>query len=222
MSLLPRLPGHRLRIRDDARPPVEDRGFIYVRKLQMVALFADGSESEPFPYFCADRSKMDAVVVVPHFTDEHGVRHVFLRSALRPPVYARPMEIRPIVERDSLGELWEVPAGLVEADEQTPEGLVACARRELFEETGFDVSVATILALGPPSFPAPGMIGERHFFFHTEVDPRTRVKPSEDGSVLEREASVESVRLDVAIEACRRGEIEDAKTELALRRLAEL
>ena len=222
MPLLPPLPGHRLSIRQDSRPPENERGFIYVRKLEMVAHFADGTVSEPFLYFCADRARMDAVVVVPHYTDQHAVRHVVLRSALRPPPYARPMAIRPFPEVESLGELWEVPAGLVEPDEQTPEGLVACARRELLEETGFDVPAFDIAPLGPPSFPAPGMIGERHFFFHARVDPQKRIPPPEDGSVLERKASIEAVPLERALEACRSGEIEDAKTELALRRLAEL
>ncbi len=222
MALLPSLPGHRLRLLDDERPPVASRGFIYVRKLSLVAEFADGTVSEPFPYDCADRARMDAVVIVPHHRDESGRRHVYLRSALRPPVYARPLEVRPLPEPEPLGELWEVPAGLVEADERSPSGLVECARRELLEETGFAVPSSALLPLGPSTFPAPGMIGERHYFFHVAVDPTTRRTPPEDGSALERAANVVAVPLDLALDACRRGEVEDAKTELALRRLAEL
>lgn len=222
MTLLPSLPGHRLRLLEDERPPKEAQGFIYVRKLTLTARFGDGTESEPFSYFCVDRSRMDAVVVVPHFVDSDGRRHVYLRTALRPPLATRPMDVRPVPERESLGELWEVPAGLVEASERSPEGLVECARRELLEETGFDVRADELAPLGPSSFPAAGIIGERHFFFHVAVDPSSRREPPEDGSVLERSALVEAVPLDVALEACRRGEMEDAKTELALRRLAEL
>jgi ADP-ribose pyrophosphatase len=66
------------------------------------------------------------------------------------------------------------------------------------------------------------MVGERHFYFHVEVDPARRVTPPEDGSPLERGAVIAAVPLDEAIELTRRGEIEDAKTEVALRRLAEL
>jgi ADP-ribose pyrophosphatase len=76
--------------------------------------------------------------------------------------------------------------------------------------------------LGPWTFPAPGIIGERHIYFHVEVDPRTRTTPTEDGSALERAASIVTLPVRDAIEHCRRGAIPDAKTELALRRLAEL
>jgi ADP-ribose pyrophosphatase len=222
MTILPALPGHTLELLVDERPPEAERGFVYVRKLTLQARFADGTVSEPFHYFCADRVRMDAVVIVAHHRDAAGERHVFLRSALRPPVASRPLEVRPIPEPAHLGELWEVPAGLVEEDERTPEGLVSCARRELYEETGLDVPISALRPLGPSAFPAPGMIGERHFYFHVEVDPTTRTEPPEDGSALERKARVVSVPLARALEACRRGEVEDGKTELALRRLAEL
>ncbi len=196
---------------------------MYVRKLRLVArLSGEAAESAPFSYDCADRSRMDAVVVVPHYQRADGARRVVLRSALRPPLVARPMEVRPVPEKDSLGELWEVPAGLVEEDERTPEGLRACAARELFEETGFAVEPAALAPLGPSTFPSPGVIGERHFFFHVEVNPAKRSAPPEDGSVLERAAAFADVLLHDALEACRQGLVEDAKTEIALRRLAEL
>lgn len=194
-----------------------------VRKLTMVARFAEEqAESEPFTYDCADRSRMDAVVVVPHYAGADGRRFVILRSALRPPVASRPPEVWPVPEKESLGELWEVPAGLVEEDERTPEGLRGCAARELFEETGYEVEAPRVAELGPSTFPSPGMIGERHFFFHAEVDPAAQRPPPEDGSVLERAAKLAHVSLADALEACRAGEVEDAKTELALRRLADL
>jgi ADP-ribose pyrophosphatase len=46
--------------------------------------------------------------------------------------------------------------------------------------------------------------------------------PSEDGSVLERNAAIVAVDLDDALNLARNGMIEDAKTELGLRRLAEM
>jgi ADP-ribose pyrophosphatase len=218
---LPPLPGHKLQIVEEVAPPPAERGFLYVRKLSMVARFDDGEESEPFSYDCADRTRMDAVVVVAHYRRCAG-RVVVLRSALRPPVAVRPREVWPVPEKESLGELWELPAGLVEEDERSPEGLASCAARELFEETGFEVAPSKLLPLGPSTFPSPGMIGERHFFFHVEVDPASRRPPPEDGSVLERRAKIVDVPLEEALAACRRGEVEDAKTELGLRRLAEL
>ena len=59
------------------------------------------------------------------------------------------------------------------------------------------------------------------FFFAVGVDPRSRSVPTEDGSALERAAAILALPLEDAIEHCRSGAIRDAKTELALRRLAE-
>lgn len=220
---LPPLPGHRLRIVSEELPPPAERGFLYVRKLRVAASFAgEAEESRPTNYDCGHRSRMDAVVVVPHYADPQRGRIVVLRSALRPPVAVRPPEVWPVPEKDSLGELWEVPAGLVEEDERTPEGLRACAARELFEETGLEAGSAQLAELGPSTFPSPGVIGERHFFFHVEVDPKNRKTPPEDGSILEHAASIIDIPLRDALDACRAGEVEDAKTELALRRLADI
>jgi ADP-ribose pyrophosphatase len=217
---LPPLPGHRLRIASDPEP--SDRGFLWLRRLRMVATFADGTVSAPFAYDCVGRAALDAVVIVPHFAAADGTRMVLLRSALRPPPFVRPMEVRPLPERDSLGELWEVPAGLVEPDETSAEGLKVSAARELLEETGYDVPTSAVLPLGHGTFPCPGVIGERHFFFHVEIDPDKRGHATEDGSTLERAAKLAQVSLEDALDACRAGEIEDAKTELAVRRLADL
>lgn len=219
---LPPLPGHRVRVDSSKLPAERDRGFLNVRRLEARVAFTTGETSASFPYDCVDRAALDAVVVVPHYRAASGERFVVLRSALRPPVATRPPEVWPIPEPDHLGEMWEVPAGLVEPSERSVEGLRRCAARELHEETGFDVAIEHIEPLGPSMFPAPGMVGERHFYFHAEVDPRARVTPPEDGSALERHAAIVDVPLDAALEACRTGEIEDAKTELALRRLAEL
>ena len=94
--------------------------------------------------------------------------------------------------------------------------------RELYEETGAEVALEAMHRLGPSTFPAPGVIGERHFYFHVEIDPAALVPPVEDGSVLERQASLVGITIEDALALVRAGEIEDAKTEIALRRLAEL
>jgi ADP-ribose pyrophosphatase len=218
---LPPLPKHVLELVEE-RPSRDDPGFLSLRRLVFRVRFPDGSESAPFHYDAVGRSRLDAVVIAAHYRDADGGRRVFLRSCVRPPLFVRPMEARPVPEKDTLGALWELPAGLVEDDERSPEGLRRCAARELLEEIGFAVPPAALLPLGPSTFPAPGMIGERHFFFHVEVDPARRVVPTEDGSALERDALVVAAPLAEAIALARTGAIEDAKTELGLRRLAEL
>ena len=198
-----------------------NEGFIRLRRQRLSARFSDGSVSEPFDYDDVLRADLDAVVIVPHFMDESGATNVFLRSAVRPPVAMRSPDIWPVPERPTLGHLWEVPAGLVEANERSEQGLRACAARELAEELGFHLTADDMLPLGPPTFPAPAIIGERHFYFHCVVVPSTRRTPKGDGSPLEQGATVIVMPLDVALDLTRKGEIEDAKTEIALRRLRE-
>jgi ADP-ribose pyrophosphatase len=110
----------------------------------------------------------------------------------------------------------------VEENERSEEGLRLCACRELYEETGARVEPDAMRPLGPSTFPCPGVIGERHFYFHAEIDPLSLVPPVEDGTVLERQAALVVVTLEDALALVRAGEIEDAKTEIALRRLAEI
>jgi ADP-ribose pyrophosphatase len=219
---LPPLPNIQLSLTGERSDPSPPGAYLRMRRLELEARFPDGSKSEGFRYDAVDRKALDAVVVVPHFVDGAGKRQVLLRSALRPPVAFRPREVWPVPERPTLGGLWEVVAGLVEEGERSPEGLRACAARELHEELGATVAARAVLPLGPSTFPCPGVIGERHFFFHAVVDPSRLVTPPEDGSVLERQARIITVSLDEALALVRAGEIEDAKTEIALRRLAEI
>jgi ADP-ribose pyrophosphatase len=218
---LPELPMHALALVEE-RPSLDPPGFLRLRRMILRVLFADGTTSETFEYDAIDRTRLDAVVIAAHYRGADGRRRVFLRSCLRPPVAMRSRERSPTVERDTLGALWELPAGLVEADEQSPEGLRRCAARELLEEVGVAVSPEALRELGPSGFPAPGAIAERHFFFHVEVDPAQVRVPTEDGSPLERHARVVAVDLEHALGLTRTGALEDEKTELALRRLAEI
>jgi ADP-ribose pyrophosphatase len=218
---LPALPKHTLVVVDE-RLSRDPPGFLRLRRRALKIRFEDGRESRAFDYDVVDRERLDAVVMAAHYRDADGKRWVYLRSSLRAPVALRSREESPVPEGASLGNLWELPAGLVEVDERSPLGLRLAAARELLEEVGVAVDPAALRELGPSNFPAPALIGERHFFFHVEVDPRAVAAPTEDGSPLEESAIVVAVPLDEALEHCRRGLIEDAKTELALRRLAEV
>jgi ADP-ribose pyrophosphatase len=146
---------------------------------------------------------------------------VYLRSALRPPLYFRDASRSPVAESGT-GALWELPAGLIEPGEQTERGVFEAARRELAEELGFTVECADFHALGAPTLPAAGFIAERHFFVQVEVRPDQRGEPTLDGSALERCGRVIALPLAQALDLCRAGRIEDAKTELGLRRLADV
>jgi ADP-ribose pyrophosphatase len=180
-----------------------------------------GRTSTPFVYDEVERAAIDAVVIAAHYV-LNGTRHVYLRSAARPPVLLREPSRNVGPEYATHNGLWELPAGLVEPDESSRAGIVRCAQRELNEELGFEVGVDRLLWLGPSTYPCPGVIAERHYFFHVTVQPEERREPTLDGSALEVLGAVIDVPLEDALEWCRTGRLEDAKTELGLRRLAEL
>ena len=213
-------PNIQLELLEDLSPP-NQTGFLRLVRRRYRAHYPDGTHSAPFMYDAVDRTAIDAVVIAAHFLAPDGTPRVFLRSAFRPPLTLRDRAHSPLPEEACDGQLWELPAGLVESSERSPSGVVQAAQRELLEELGFEVSVAELSPLGPSTFPAPGFIAERHFFFEVRVDPSTRREPELDGSALEHFGAVIELPLRDALELCRQGAIEDAKTELALRRLAE-
>jgi ADP-ribose pyrophosphatase len=207
---LPPLPAISIDVaRDRTRDASASGGFLNLRRLDLVVRYPDGTASAPFSYDVAVRAAMDVSAVVAHYV-EAGVRHVYLRSSVRPPLalHAPP---RPASQ-------WEIAAGLIDEGETAAEA----AARELEEELGFRAPASAMVPLGPPGFPVGGMCAEMHYHFHVEVDPRTRTSPSEDGSALERGAAIIGIPLVDALAHCRTGAIADTKTELALRRLAEV
>lgn len=217
---LPPLPKIELSEEEDLTPP-QPNGFMRLRR-RRARLERDGIRSDAFIFDSVERAALDAVVVVPHHRGPDGRLRVWLRSAFRPAVAMRPTDKRPFPEPATLGQFWEVVAGLLEPDEISVEGTARCAARELDEELGFAIEPARFQPLGPSAFPAVGIIAARYHFFHVEVDPARRGTPSEDGSVLEQEALVADIPLEEALDMLRVGGIEDAKTEIALRRLAEI
>jgi ADP-ribose pyrophosphatase len=214
------LPKIELELLEDLSPEAA-KGFLRLVRGRYRAVYPDGTRSTPFVYDAVDRAALDAVVIVAHFAAPSGSRRIYLRSAVRPPLAMRDAARSPLAN-DACGTgLWEVPAGMVEVSEQSVTGVVRAAQRELEEELGFSIPVDAINALGPSAFPCPGVIAERHFFFEVTVDPSARREPELDGSALEHFGTVVDVSLEDALGMCRRGQIEDSKTELALRRLAE-
>jgi ADP-ribose pyrophosphatase len=197
-------------VRDRTATSSPTGGFLNLRRLDVEARYPGGDRSAPFPYDIVTREALDAVVIAAHY-EEEGTRRVYLRSAIRPPLALRTL---PPAHN---GDMWELPAGLIDPGE-TP---VAAAARELEEELGFTVHLGELTELGSATFPCPGFIAEQHHYFHVEVDPSVQKRPTEDGSALERGALIVAAVLEDALEHCRRGAIVDAKTELALRRLME-
>jgi ADP-ribose pyrophosphatase len=141
-----------------------------------------------------DNGARSDVEIVEH----HGGVAIIVQPSPRSIVLVR--QYRPAIGRD----LWEVPAGKLERNEDP----MACATRELIEETGYRCRTMQKLW---SFFTAPGFCNERLHLF-AAVDPTPGKSEPEATEVLQpREFS-----LDDAWAMVERDEIPDAKTQVAL------
>jgi len=104
--------------------------------------------------------------------------------------------------------LLEVPAGTLEPGELAE----ACAAREVAEETGY--SASTLVPLGS-IYPAPGYTDERIALYLARG-----LEVAEQGLDDDENLSVERLPFAEAVRRARSGEIEDAKSVIALLRAA--
>jgi ADP-ribose pyrophosphatase len=99
------------------------------------------------------------------------------------------------------GALWEIPAGTMDEDDASP---LACARRELVEETGF--SAATWDTLGELT-PVPGYSDERiHLFLARDLSPAAQDLDADEI------VAVHTLPMDEVRQMVFDGRITDAKT----------
>ena len=195
---------------DDESPPTPPGAWLRHRRPRMRAVYADGTFSEPFTYEHVERKATDAVVLLMHFEGK-----VLLRTSLRPPLAVRTQLVVPLQDQETDSPmLWEVPAGLIEPEEQGPEGIRACAVREALEETGVVLTQDALTPLGPPSFLCPGVIAEQLHYFAAELSTDTLGSADGDGSPVEERAALAFVPFAEALALTR-----DVKTELGVRRL---
>ena len=197
-------------------------GFLAIRRLHLRNRRDDGTRSRDYLCdFVARPYGLDAVVVVV-WTRRAGRIEVLVRDALRPALqFGRPAERQVVPDPRGYLALTELVAGIIEEDDRGELGLRTRAAHEVHEEAGFAVSPDDVMLLGAAAFPSPGSLPEKFFFTAVEVDPTTHEEPAGDGSPMEEGAAIRWLELDLAIAMCVRGEIEDLKTELGLRRFAD-
>ncbi len=202
----------------------QDGGFLGIRRLRVRNRRSDGTRSEPYLCDYVVRPKgLDAVVVAVYAGSQAAGYRVLLRDELRPPlVFARAGEGLPLPdERDHL-LFTGVVAGILEAGDRGEEGIRRRAAIEVWEEAGYRVAADDVAMLGAGTFPTPGALPEKFWLASVHIaDPDARAEPPGDGSPMEEGAAIRWLGLDDAIAACTRGDIADAKTELALRRLRD-
>ena len=197
-----------------------DEGFLKLRRLRCRNVRKDGSHSKVYRVDVIDRPRVDAVAVVIWRRGESGVE-LLLREGLRPAAWFRRELHLPVPETAARLRVREIVAGLLEQQDSGLAGVCARAAAEVLEEAGFQVTPEQIHLLGGAFLVAPGILSEKIFLTEVEVtglDPQT---PTGDGSPLEEGASVCWMPLQDVLAACASGELEDAKTELGARRLAD-
>ncbi len=201
-----------------------DEGFLHVRRYRARNRREDGTRSGIYRIDVLDRPSLDAVAVCLWARTPRGIE-VLLRRQLRPAVLFRRGKVRALPEAEPL--LYEeIVAGLVEPGEQGIEALRRRGADEAREEAGVEVDPARLKPLGAPFYMLPGIVSEKIHLLEAEVPRGAEAgifdAPQEgDGSPLEEGATLLWRGLDEAIAACEAGEIEDAKSELAFRRLRD-
>lgn len=170
-----------------------DRYIFRIEELKLRHELFDGSMGEPITRLVLERG--DSVAVLPH---DPAAGVVLLCEQFRAPTVAR-----------GPGWLVEIPAGILEEDETVQ----ASARRETWEETGHEVAALTPIAT---VYPSPGGSSERIHVFCGQI--ALRPDAPETAGVAHEGEDIRIHRLPVAaaLARLRAGEIQDAKTVIAL------
>ncbi|NOK02636.1 MULTISPECIES: NUDIX hydrolase [Myxococcus] len=201
-----------------------DEGFLRVRRLRCRNRRADGSSSPVYRVDVVDRPRLDAVAVLVYRRGASGLE-VLTRMNLRPAAYFRKDNRGAMTVPDPASgylRVEEIVAGLLEPEDKGEEGLRRRAAAEVREEAGFNVNPEDIRLLGGAFFLAPGILSEKVFPAAVDVTELSPEEPEGDGSPLEEGTQLHWRPIQEVLDACRRGDIPDAKTEVALARLLAL
>ena len=188
-----------------------------IRRLRVRNRRADGSTSPVYRVDVVDRPRLDAVAVLVVRQGASGLE-VLTRMNLRPAAYFRKDKAQPVPDGRSHLYCEEIVAGLLENSDQGDEGLRHRAAEEVKEEAGYEVSPSEIIVLGQPFFVAPGIVSEKLFLCAVDVTGKPGAEPAGDGSPLEESPPPRWRSLGELQAAIDSGEVQDAKTELAITR----
>ncbi len=200
-----------------------DEGFLRLKRFRARNRREDGSASPEYKIDVVDRPTLDAVALVVWARTGRGVE-VLTRHQLRPAAFFRRGRTAALPEPEYL-LVEEIVAGVLEPGELGEAALRHRAAEEAREEAGLEIDAGAVRRLGGAFFPVPGIVSEKIHVLEVEVrrapGPDLLDAPHEgDGSPLEEGSHLQWRTLADALRACDAGEIEDAKTEIAFRRLA--
>ncbi|WP_257456166.1 NUDIX hydrolase [Archangium lipolyticum] len=195
-----------------------DEGFLRVRRLRCQNRRADGTASKVYRVDVVDRPRLDAVAVLVYRRGASGLE-VLTRMNLRPAAYFRRGKEMTVPDGASYLRVEEIVAGLLEPEDKGEAGLRHRAAEEVLEEAGFEVKPEEIQLLGAGFFLAPGILSEKVFPAAVDVTGKEPGVPQGDGSPLEEGTHLQWRPIRELLAMCRRGEVPDAKTEIAILRL---
>ncbi|QRN94273.1 NUDIX hydrolase [Archangium violaceum] len=195
-----------------------DEGFLRVRRLRCQNRRADGTASKVYRVDVVDRPRLDAVAVLIYRRGASGLE-VLTRMNLRPAAYFRRGKDMTVPDGASYLRVEEIVAGLLEPEDKGEAGLRHRAAEEVLEESGFEVKPEEIQLLGAGFFLAPGILSEKVFPAAVDVTGKEPGVPEGDGSPLEEGTHLQWRPIRELLAMCRRGEVPDAKTEIAILRL---
>ncbi|MFZ5470022.1 MAG: NUDIX hydrolase [Myxococcota bacterium] len=197
-----------------------DEGFLRLKRLRCRNLRSDGSTSPIYRVDVIDRPQLDAVAVLVHRRSSSGIE-VLTRMQLRPAAYFRKERAAGIPCESEHLFVEEIVAGVLEHADVGEAGLRVRAAEEVREEAGIVVSPEEMTLLGAPFFLAPGILSEKIHLAAVDVTGKAQGEALGDGSPLEESAILRWRPIAEVLSACRSGEIQDAKTELAVRRFLD-
>lgn len=211
---------------EDIEVVAEDTGetespFVRVRRLRLRHRYTDGQYSAAYSFDLVEGPFADAVAIVLYHIDDEGKVWVGLRRGVRPSIYFRKDNpVKAKLDGQARLTYLELVAGGIEYGDLGSIGIDGRAALEVREEAGFEVEAEDMVSLGKPTFSSPGSGMEKLHYRAVQVDPDKGVEPKGDGHPLEEVSDFQFHELSEAISWCRSGEIEDAKTEIGLCRLA--
>jgi ADP-ribose pyrophosphatase len=194
-----------------------DEGFLHIKRLVCRNRHADGSSSRDYRVDVVDRPIPDAVAVLIWRRGADGIE-VLTRKGLRPAAHFRKSLTLPVADPRPYLLLEELVAGILEPEDRGEAGVRRRAAEEAEEEAGFAVSPDEVTLLGNSFFLAPGILSEKIHPTAVEVTGHPQGTPHGDGSPLEEGATLHWRPIDALLEACRSGDVEDAKTEIMVSR----
>ncbi|MDY6862520.1 MAG: NUDIX hydrolase [Thermodesulfobacteriota bacterium] len=213
----------KIEIIDERKKLKKNEHFLNLKRLKLKNIYTDGSESRAYQCDILEKPSIDSVAIVLYHIDNGRRIWVGLREGIRPPAYFRKDHpLKKILDNKIYKTVKELVAGGLEEGEYSKSEIDKRACIEIKEEAGFIVNDSQLIPLGGGVFSSPGVDSEKIYFRAVEVSPKQQKPFYGDGSPMEEGARFIFLELNDALLKCHTGEIEDAKTELGIRRLATM